>query len=85
MNMILALQNEVVEWVDDHKGIEDTIFQFYSSLFTTDHQSSIKGRDTTPHVSHTLSHRDQNIISAPMRNSEIKTTLFSFKPSKAFL
>lgn len=82
-NRILALQNEVGEWIYDPKGIEDSIFQFYSSLFTTDHQSSANGTDTTPYESYTLLHREQNIIRDPMRNSEIKNALFSFKSSKA--
>nr|XP_009784753.1 PREDICTED: uncharacterized protein LOC104233125 [Nicotiana sylvestris]XP_016498758.1 PREDICTED: uncharacterized protein LOC107817444 [Nicotiana tabacum] len=81
-NMFLGLQNEAGDWIDDHKGIEDIIFQFYSFIFNTNHQSSTKGRDTTVYDSHTLSHREQNIFSAPLRNSEIKIVLFSFKPSK---
>lgn len=82
-NKILALQNEAGEWIDDHKGIEDVTFQFYSSIFTTDHQSSTTGRDITHCVSHTLSPGEHNTLRAHLRISEIRNTLFSFKPFKA--
>lgn len=82
-NKILALYDEVRNWIEGQQEIKENIYQFYFTLYTTEHQSSSILWQSTTYNTQILSTRDQSNMNALLRISEIKTATFSFKPTKA--
>nr|XP_016433782.1 PREDICTED: uncharacterized protein LOC107760269 [Nicotiana tabacum] len=82
-NKINALQGDVGNWIENRQEIKDTIYQFYNNIYTTDHHSLPTPWQSSAYNTNILSSRDQARLNAPLRISEIKTAMFSFKTTKA--
>lgn len=81
-NRIPALHYEVGDLIQDQKGTNDAIYQFYSKLYTTDHLTTPIGWQSSIYTTHTLFLSEHTNLNTPLRVSEIKSVMSSFKPTK---
>ncbi|XP_075099921.1 uncharacterized protein LOC142176378 [Nicotiana tabacum] len=81
-NRIISLEDEVGTNIQDPNDIKNTILNYVTTIYTTEHHSSMN----KSHISdsdNVLTTREQSTINSTVRLYKIKCPLFSFKPWKA--
>lgn len=80
-NKISYFKDDQNNWIMNHGQIASHVFHYYQHFFSSEHlYTSCKSVYHTPR---SFYHLDMSSLDRPLKNHEITTALFSFKPFKA--
>ncbi|XP_019252770.1 PREDICTED: uncharacterized protein LOC109231566 [Nicotiana attenuata] len=82
-NRILSLKDEHGNWKHEPHEIKDSIVSFFKDLYTSSHTQYPIFTTTPGPQNPSLSTMQKANMALPLKDSEIKRAIFSFKPFKA--
>lgn len=79
-NKIRGLENELGEWHDDEKGIQDIAVKYFDQLFTS--AASLQFEEIINCVDHRVSEQHNFELTREVTATEIKEAIFQIPPTR---